>query len=271
MAETSDPIVAQYRSAANLNARIALHQRFSTNSYGWQRWVFDQLVATPGNRVLELGAGPGTLWRENLARIPDDWAITLTDRSPGMVAAAERDLGDSGKQIQFVVADATALPFADASYDIVIANHMLYHVSEREAAFAEIHRVLRPGGSFFAATNGTAHMRELGDLLERFNPQAHDLSRFNAVIEPFSLENGGTQLAAWFAPITLRIYADSLMVTEVEPLIAYVLSLIPAQEAAFTAAQIAALRAFLEGEIAAKGAISITKATGMFVAQKAVE
>ncbi len=50
----------QYRDASNLNARLEIHRRFSTNSYGWFAWVFDTLETLPKQaRVLELGCGPG--------------------------------------------------------------------------------------------------------------------------------------------------------------------------------------------------------------------
>lgn len=51
----------QYQDASNLNARIALHQRFDTAKVAWHRWVFDQLDLLPDAHVLELGCGPGQL------------------------------------------------------------------------------------------------------------------------------------------------------------------------------------------------------------------
>ena len=60
----------QYNIADKFNDRVALHVRFSTNRYGWQRWRFDQLVLPPAGRVLEVGCGPGRLWLDNHERIP---------------------------------------------------------------------------------------------------------------------------------------------------------------------------------------------------------
>src|SRR5215217_2248683 len=82
----------QYQNASNLNDRIQLHVRFSTNRYDFQQWVFDHLKLAPHSRVLEVGCGPGSLWRPNLARIPEDWQITLSDFSPGMLEAARQSL-----------------------------------------------------------------------------------------------------------------------------------------------------------------------------------
>ena len=63
-------LARQYATSANLAARIELHQRFSTNPSGLQRWVFDRLQLAPGMRVLEIACGAGSLWRENLDRMP---------------------------------------------------------------------------------------------------------------------------------------------------------------------------------------------------------
>lgn len=62
----SNYVKYQYKNASNLNTRIRLHQEFSTNKYGWQRWLFDQLKFTPQSCVLELGCGAGNLWLENI-------------------------------------------------------------------------------------------------------------------------------------------------------------------------------------------------------------
>ncbi len=160
----------QYRDATNLDTRRALHARFSTNPYGWLPWVFDHLQALPPtSAVLELGCGPGTLWQENAERIPPQWAVTLTDYSHGMVMEARRQVGSRAPAFHFAQADAQSLPFADAAFDAVIANHMLYHVPDRERAYREISRVLRPGGQFFAATNGR---NALVALTDRFAPAA---------------------------------------------------------------------------------------------------
>ena len=103
-------ITDQYRDASNLNARIEIHRRFSTNPYGWTRWLFDIIGAAAGPDVLELGCGPAGLWAQNLSRVPADWRITLTDFSPGMVAEAQRTLGDAAGRFRFEVVDAQEHP-----------------------------------------------------------------------------------------------------------------------------------------------------------------
>ena len=100
----------QYASDSNLNARIALHKRFSTSKVEWTAWVLDQVagqVSAPGDQplcVLEIGAGPGTLWSENRGRVPANWQVTLSDLSPGMALSAQRNLATAGVDAHVMVA-----------------------------------------------------------------------------------------------------------------------------------------------------------------------
>jgi len=247
----------QYKNAANLNDRIQLHVRFSTNRQDFHMWIFEQLKLAPDSHILELGCGPGSLWRPNMVRIPAGWQITLTDFSPGMLAEARANLAGA-HPFAFEQADAQAIPFADASFDAVIANHMLYHVPDRAKAFTEIRRVLRPAGRFYAATNGEDHLREIYELVHRFDST---IDLWNRVT--FRLETGAAELAPFFSQVLLHRYESALIVTEAKPLVAFVASMIGAE---LTGARRAAFTQLLEERIAADGAIHITKDTGLFEA-----
>jgi len=159
----------QYKNASNLDARIQLHRRFSTNPYGLMLWLFEHLQLGAGAHILDLGCGPGSLWDDNRARIPPGWEITLSDFSAGMIHQARDKLR---QRFAYAVGDAQAIPFKGETFDAVIANFMLYHVPDRPRAFAEIHRVLKPGGRLFAATNGQDHMRELREMIAAVDPEA---------------------------------------------------------------------------------------------------
>ncbi|GAB4213536.1 MAG: class I SAM-dependent methyltransferase [Roseiflexaceae bacterium] len=249
---------AQYHNAGRLQTRIGLHERFSTNPYDFQLWVFDQFELPPRCRVLELGCGPGTLWRRNAGRIPPGWQLTLADFSPGMVQTAR---GNLGPMARYLAADAQTIPCPDAHFDAVVANHMLYHVPDRPQALREIARVLRPGGWFYAATNGPAHLREVKQLLARFDPA---LSFWGGTPdEGFGLQNGAAQLAPCFTAIELRRYESGLLVTDAEALADFIASFAPLDPQ-----RLPDLRAMLAGEIAAQGgALPVAKETGMFVAR----
>ena len=268
MSELPDPeglLKDQYADAANLNARMRLHGRFSTNRYGWHRWVFDRFALPDRARILELGCGAGQLWLANRERIPAGWEITLSDFSPGMLAQARENLSAAGRAFSFQVIDARAIPCRDESFDAVIANHMLYHVPDCDRALAEVRRALRAGGRLYAATNGAAHMRELRELVRTLAPDVP----FSATSpRTFALENGAAVLRRFFSRVALHRYPDALRVTEAEPLVAYVLSLRGARSA-LAGATLAELRRMAQERIAAGGDMHISKDQGMFEATRA--
>ena len=255
----------QYRDASNLGARVALHERFSTNGHPWQRWVFDRFDLPADARILEVGCGPGNLWAENLDRMPAGWDVTLTDASPGMVREATGRLAGD-ERFRFGPADAQALPFGDAAFDAVVANHVLYHVPDRGRAISEVARVLGPAGVLYASTNGRNHNREMGRMLRVLFPERPDDDYHRSGIG-FGLENGGEQLSRWFGGVRLLRREDSLFVTEVGPLVDYLLSGTAAR-AAGHGGDVRALTRSLEQEVAARGGVRVTKDTGMFVARK---
>ena len=258
----ADAVATQYKTPVNLDARIALHERFSVSKVEWLDWVFDQLDLPPSSRVLEVGCGTGVLWRYNLPRLPAGWQVVLSDQSAGMLAQSKANVGQSG-QFAFEQCDVQSLPFADAYFDGVIANHMLYHVPDLARGLAEIRRVLKPGGTLFAATNGNGHMSRLHELLHRFDPCfSEDPIRLG-----FALENGAALLAPYFAIVELHRYESSLRVTESAALVAYARSM-----SRFPPEAAPAFAALVEEELrTGGGVIEINKETGLFRAVKAGE
>jgi SAM-dependent methyltransferase len=257
-------LTQQYHNASNLEARINLHVRFSTNKYGWHLWVFDQLNLPAHARVLELGCGPGRLWLENLERIPEGWDVTLSDFSPGMLDEAKRSLSDTTHPFRFEIIDAQSISFESERFDAVIANHMLYHVPDRAKVLGEIRRVLKRGGRLYATTNGSSHLREIVQLVREVNPAATSLSGPSA--SEFRLDNGLEELSRWFSEVSLRHYEDALAVTEAEPIVAFILS--TAWRTGLSDEQVAALRQRVEQKLTGSGVFQVTKESGIFVAAR---
>ncbi len=259
-------LTQQYNNAQKLEARINIHERFSINTYDWQRWVFDHFKMPSQGNVLEIGCGPGMLWLKNADRIPEQWNIILSDFSEGMLQEAQNNLRNISHPFTFKIIDAQSIPFEDQHFDIVVANHMLYHVPDRAKALAEIRRVLKAGGHFFAATNGKHHMQEIRELIVGFDPSL--AARWDiaspASLNGFRLENGNGELSVHFSTVTLHLYEDGLIVTEAEPLVAYLLSTLAGER--LVRDRVEQFTQVLEQEIARNGAIHITKETGLFEA-----
>jgi ubiquinone/menaquinone biosynthesis C-methylase UbiE len=250
-----DLVREQYADDANLRARIELHERFSTSTVPYPRWVFDGYDFGTEADVLEVGCGNGLMWRENLDRIPDGWHLTLTDLSPGMVDTV-RDVLDDRRE--YAVVDAQELPFDDASFDAVIANHMLFHVPDRPRALSEIARVLRSDGAFRATTIGLDHLHRLRELVPPRPGGQWEKTR-----ERFMIEQVPAELAPFFADVELEPYEDSLEVTELEPLLDFVRSRGDVEER-----ELEPLRRTAEAEIASRGSFQVSKATARVRARK---
>ena len=139
---------------------------------------------------------------------------------------------------------------------------MLYHVPDRPKAFAEIKRVLKTGGAFFATTVGDNHLKEITDWFR----QIHKSEVWDSFANLFTLENGLEQVKPFFPNTKISRYEDNLHVTELEPMIAYFRSGVRAGE--LSEDEFMKLQSDLEKELKEKGNIFITKDSGMFEALK---
>lgn len=243
---------AQYKTAHSLNIRIAFHQKYSLQTQPFHDWLFSQYAFTPGMRILEIGCGSGSLWQGKLETMPVPQAMILTDVSPGMVEEAKAALPPL-PFLSFRTADMQALPFPDASFDMVIANMMLYHVPDVQKALWEVSRVLKKGGVFFCATSGE---KTVVDYIREILGGEKGLPHIS-----FTLQNGAAQLAPHFSKVECLKRQDALMVTDLADLLAYIHSL--ASISGLDEAGDAALLSKLEGRME-KGVLTIPKEYGTF-------
>ncbi|MFI4956560.1 MAG: bifunctional demethylmenaquinone methyltransferase/2-methoxy-6-polyprenyl-1,4-benzoquinol methylase UbiE [Gammaproteobacteria bacterium] len=114
----------------------------------WKKIAIDLLKATPGEHILDLAAGTGDLSRAIAKRVGPTGKVIASDINPNMLEEGRKKCLDTGifNQIEFVVADAQALPFEDNSFDAVTMGFGLRNVPEPEKALREMARVLKPGG-----------------------------------------------------------------------------------------------------------------------------
>jgi SAM-dependent methyltransferase len=169
--------------------------------------------ATPV-KVLEVGAGPGDF----AARLQDELGahVVALDVSPRMVELA-RSRGVAAR-----VGDVQALPFGDGELDCGVANWVLHHVPDLDAALAELARVVCPGGRLVAATFGRDHLRELYEWLEA--PSVGELE--------FSRENGEAPLRRHFGRVERRDADGAVVFPDRRALHTYLRSLMRGAELA---------------------------------------
>ena len=250
----------QYQSATNISARIRLHRDYSSNAYGWFPWVYDQCRIRDGLQVLELGCGDGTLWKENISRLPAQTHILLSDISEGMLRDARRSLSQEDPRFSFQVFGCEKIPCADRSFDRVIANHVLFYCEDLPAVFSEVRRVLGEDGLFLCSTYGSRHMQEISDLVRRFDSRI--VLSAEKLYDRFGLENGRELLSPYFSDVQLLRYEDSIELDRAEPLIEYILSCHGNQNQ-YLLDRYKDFRVFVEKQTA--GGFHITKDAGVFL------
>jgi SAM-dependent methyltransferase len=148
-----------------LRAQYADPERLATRQSLWRYLPGPTLperiidLVPPGSVVADVGCGNG-VYLEHLRRRGTNPTVVGFDRSKGMAR-------DAARFAPTAVADAQAIPLRDASVDVVLCLHMLYHVPDPARALREMRRVLRPGGHMVMTLNGSGHVAELKDAMDR--------------------------------------------------------------------------------------------------------
>lgn len=218
--ESEEQLLQQYIDSSNLNANIILQEKFSSNKDGWYNWVFRNMDLNKKCRVLEIGCGNGALWLKNLNNIDIDIDITLTDICQDMIDEAKGNLEKYNKNLSFKRINPNDIPFEDESFDIVIANHILFYMNDLDKVLSEIHRVLKKKGQFYCSTIGNDHMRELEQLLLGFNEKMKiSEERLSA---KFGIDNAELILNKYFENIDKYLYKDNLIVNDTKAILEYI-------------------------------------------------
>ena len=215
-------LMEQYKNTGNLELRQGLHEKYSTNKMGFSRWMFEQYPFGPGCKVLELGSGRGDLWTyyyENDVLQGYEMDITLSDFSDGMVDYMRQRY--SGKKISVKKIDILDIPFEKDSFDLIIANSMLYHVKDIDLALSEVSRVLKKDGKFFCSTLGMNGMTSfLYQSLDKLG-----ISYNQKINISFTLQNGKQLLKKQFEKVERRDYEDALEIDRIEDYLEYIYSM----------------------------------------------
>ena len=258
-------LASQYRNSSNLTARIDLHNRYSVNRQGWFPWLFSLLHLKDGMKVLELGCGDGALWTKNPDLDAEHLDISLSDISDGMVRDARRNITQALKEFtdcfSYYTFDCSRIPFEKRSMDLVIANHVLFYCEDIRKVLKESRRVLRDGGRFICSAYGSRHMQEITQLVQEFDP--HIVLSADRLYERLGLDSGRQILeqSGLFDSIELNRYEDSLVVTDAQPLIEYILSCHGNQNR-YLINRYREFRLFVEDRV--RGGLHITKDAGAF-------
>ena len=112
----------------------------------WKAYTVAVAAVRDGDRVLDIAGGTGDLARAFARQAGERGTVVLTDINEAMLRRGRDRLLDEGRVVPTVLCDAEALPFAEASFDLVSVAFGLRNMTHKETALAEMQRVLRPGG-----------------------------------------------------------------------------------------------------------------------------
>lgn len=167
----------------------------------------------PGHfaRALEIGAGTG-YFSLNLLRAGLIGEATCSDISPGMLETLAANARELGLQVHTQAADAEALPFADASFDLVLGHAVLHHIPDLQRAFAEFQRVLAPGGTVLFAGEPSRYGDKLAGVPKRMATVLAPLWRRAIGASPASSDGGPGSDAALEGVVDVHAFAPGELV-----------------------------------------------------------
>jgi len=266
-----------YANAAPLGCRIEIHQRYTVPRVDFVQWVLDLICWTGDEQVLDVGCGSGNYVKpvaERLTCVAKPLNHTVQhivgDLSLGML----RDLRRTSDLLAITL-DATSLPIAADSCDVVLANHLLHRVSDVNQAVSECWRVLRKKGRLLAATNSQSTMAELAALIRAgYDRLGVPLSALpDKPFRNFSLENGKPILSRQLANVERHVLHNALVFREAEPLLAFINSTRSLYELDLPNtvswdALLTVWRDLIVDHIALHGEFRVSKISGAFVALK---
>jgi SAM-dependent methyltransferase len=204
----NDPelVLAEYSDESRFVVRRQAWTQLREDGEDAEQIVIDTVRDLAPGRALEVGSGTGEFTAALHAALPE-LDLNAVDVTPRMVELTSR------RGVPAQVADMASLPFADDSFDAVIANRMLYHVPDIDQALVEVRRVLRDGGALVALTLAALGLPELWTLVGATQSPG---------LKQFSRENGEEVLRRHFPQVTRRDSTSTLLFPDRDAVVRYI-------------------------------------------------
>lgn len=211
-----------YADEQAMLVRKHIHQNYTVPDVDFSAWVLERLKWTGQELVLDVGSGPAT-YLDAIQRYIRPEQYIAYDLSMGMLQASPSSI------VKRTLGTVEALPYADQSFDVVMAHHTLHLIDDLDRAVREIQRVLRPNGLLIAATNSEFTMPEFNTLMQRAfrllnqHPE-HEMSIEQMVLHDFSLESAPVKLGRYFTAVARYDVPTAFVFRETQPVMDYITS-----------------------------------------------
>lgn len=216
----NDPqaVSRMYETDELLRIRQETHELYSQPKLDFATWALRAVTLRGDERILDIGSGPGRYYTVLHERFPNV-EYHSCDLYTGMVQSHPY-------KPTLVLADAQRLPYTSASFDVVMANHMLFHVPDVMRALRELRRLVKPGGFVMATTNSIHTMPEFQALMRRAITLLSPPGTANVRVpgqhtDPFTLESGTRLFARHFDAVVRYDLPRALVFATPEPAMAY--------------------------------------------------
>jgi SAM-dependent methyltransferase len=260
-----------YSTDEALAVRLRTHKNYTQPQLDFITWVVERISWRGDETVLDIGCGDGAYVEPVCTRLTGGGRLLSADLSLGIL----RDVSAKAfaGQPRLFNADAMSIPLPDACCDVVLANHMMFHVPLQERALAEFRRVLRQGGRLLAATNALNSMKTfVTEIIAAAQALGYDWDiPLSPAIKRFALENGGAIIEPFFPSLKRDIVESCLVFPQATPAVDYVHSMrhfyIPQLPQGLAwEALVQQVARQIEAQVAEQGEYRVSKTTGVFVA-----
>lgn len=190
----------------------------------WHQFQFRQMEINPGDHIFELDVSDGTFWIDVVSEIPSGCHIVQTAmEAKALEKIRARQTAypwEIDVKFDYEQCPSGILELSENAYDVVVASHLFIRSAELEKVLASCWKALKPGGRFYCTAIGHRHMREIRELVQKFEPGVHFYNMDS--LEYFNKENGGDILARYFADVQWAPYQGRIEMKDVNMVCSYI-------------------------------------------------
>ncbi|MBS4218087.1 class I SAM-dependent methyltransferase [Bacillus sp. FJAT-49711] len=211
-----------YRTGENLEAKYDVMKQYAIYKQPFEEWVVEKLNLRGNEKVLDVGAGNGRFSIPIATKLKNKSGFVIAgDLSTGVLETSYEMASKEALPMIHLKLDAEELPFLSHEFDVVMANHMLYHVGNMSRGLSEMRRIMKREGIFLATTNSdkgmpeffSLHLKTMRELGIGFDHSKNHLT--------FSMENGEDILRRFFDQVDKHIFDAGFVVDHPEPVLQY--------------------------------------------------